>query len=103
MKLPVWNPQKVALIVVDMQNDFYGPDGCFARMGKPVSNMQSLVPKVNELSSKLREKGSLIVFTQYISGKTISPPNSIEHFARHGYDFICTPDSDGVTGIRYIE
>jgi ureidoacrylate peracid hydrolase len=38
-----------ALIIIDMQNGFCHPDGCFGRLGLPVSNHLDIVPAINKI------------------------------------------------------
>ena len=58
-------PQHTALIVVDAQNDFCSPGGCFDRLES--SNMEMMQPCVNRLAELLeaaRQAKTMIVYIQ---------------------------------------
>lgn len=56
--------QNCALLVVDMQNDFMHPDGFFARKGRNIIQMQSIVPNVQKMIDLAHRAKVPIVFTQ---------------------------------------
>ena len=95
---PRYDP-KVALVVVDMQNDFADPQGSLF-----VKGAASILPMVNSETRLAREAGALVVYTQDWH------PESTKHFARDGgiwpvhcvggtwgADFHPTLDVDGPT------
>lgn len=43
------SPERCAVVVVDLQNDFCHPDGAIARMGQDTTAARSIVPHVREL------------------------------------------------------
>ena len=58
-------PQHTALIVVDVQNDFCSPGGCFDRLES--SNMEMMQPCIDRLAELLeaaRRAGTMIVYIQ---------------------------------------
>ncbi len=64
---------KVALVVVDMQNDFADPQGSLF-----VKGAASILPLVNSEARLAREAGALVVYTQDWH------PESTNHFAKDG-------------------
>jgi len=83
------NPQKTALLVIDMQADFYAPNGGAAKRGKLVSNMQNVATKINHFLDQINNKVSLIVFTKYISGTDVTPLNLQSVAKKERYDLAC--------------
>ncbi len=94
-------PKKVALIVIDMQADFYAPDGGAVKRGKLVSKMQSLPIKLNKSIQKVHDKIGLTVFTKYLSGKGITPLNLQRVADKEGYSLMCEQGSglEEISGI----
>ena len=64
---------KVALVVVDMQNDFADPQGSLF-----VKGAASILPLVNSEARLAREAGALVVYTQDWH------PETTNHFAKDG-------------------
>jgi nicotinamidase/pyrazinamidase len=63
----------VALIVVDVQNDFADPAGCLSVRGGA-----DLIPIINREAAKAREAGALVVYSQDWH------PEHTPHFAKDG-------------------
>lgn len=60
----ILKPKNCALLVIDVQNDFCDPKGKFAKWGRDVSQMQSIVPKVQELINTAHDAHVPVIFTQ---------------------------------------
>ncbi|KZY41382.1 cysteine hydrolase [Roseovarius sp. HI0049] len=58
------DPQKTALIVIDLQRDFLSPDGYFARKGYDPAALRTILPNVTRLVAKCRAAGVTIVYTR---------------------------------------
>jgi nicotinamidase-related amidase len=56
-------PERVALIVVDLQNDYCAPDGHLARHGRDVAPIRAILPRTRLLLDLARRAGVLVVFT----------------------------------------
>jgi ureidoacrylate peracid hydrolase len=68
-----FDPNSTALLVVDIQNDFCHQNGFFARSGKNVEQMQSILPKLRYLIDGAREAGVRVIFVKsYFDEKYIS-------------------------------
>lgn len=104
-KLDTIKPKNTVLIVVDMQADFYAPNGRAAKRGRLVSNMQQKVEKINNFIAKIAKTGLFIVFTKYISGPNITPKNLNRVVNRVGYKLLCLKGSGGeeLSGIEIPE
>ncbi|MEP0962006.1 MAG: isochorismatase family cysteine hydrolase [Roseobacter sp.] len=59
-----FDPQKTALIVIDMQRDFVEPGGFGETLGNDVSLLQSIVPTVADLISLCRDNGVEVIHTR---------------------------------------
>ena len=58
------HPDKVALIVIDMQRDFIEPGGFGASLGNDVNLLQAIVPMVARLLDGFRKADFLIIHTR---------------------------------------
>ncbi len=88
-------PQNTALIVIDMQKDFYAPDGYVVKRGKLVSKMYSITKKVERFAQTLANKGILVIYTRFISKDGITPKNLITAVTKEGFTFPCVKGSGG--------
>jgi len=82
-------PQKTALIVIDMQADFYAPNGSTAKRGKSVSQMREVATKINQFINEVGDKVELIIFTRYVSGGNITPRNLQAVAEKEKYNLMC--------------
>ncbi|MEM8951522.1 MAG: isochorismatase family cysteine hydrolase [Pseudomonadota bacterium] len=57
-------PEKLALIVIDMQRDFIEPGGFGESLGNDVSRLQAIVPTVARLLAGCRNAGMPIIHTR---------------------------------------
>lgn len=53
-----------ALLIIDMQNGFCHPDGCFGKLGMPVSNHLAIVPTINKLRAASHAAKIPVIFTR---------------------------------------
>ncbi len=59
------SPERTALVVIDMQNDFLHPQGMFAAKGVDVSGAANLIPRVKEVVEACRKGSVRIVYTAH--------------------------------------
>lgn len=59
-------PGKVALLVIDQQNDFTHDDGYYARYGLDVSMVQAITDPINRLTAAARTAGVPVIFSQNV-------------------------------------
>ncbi len=57
-------PDKVALVVIDMQRDFIEPGGFGETLGNDVTRLQAIIPTVKRLIELFRREGWLVVHTR---------------------------------------
>ncbi|MBD3259656.1 isochorismatase family protein [Candidatus Woesearchaeota archaeon] len=84
---------KIAVLVVDIQNDFCDDKGIFAKQGLDVKPNQEVVPRIKEFIEKIRGYDIPIIYSKQIESEEISPENLKEQL-RSGR-MVCAPDSWG--------
>nr|HMN86646.1 isochorismatase family cysteine hydrolase [Bauldia sp.] len=57
-------PERVALLVIDMQRDFVEPGGFGATLGNDVTRLQAIVPTVGRLIGLFRTMGWPVIHTR---------------------------------------
>ncbi len=57
---------RIALVLVDLQNDFCHPDGVFAASGRHVENLGELIETTNRLVRAARQAGHLVVWVKMV-------------------------------------
>ena len=60
----VLDPQRTAVLAIDMQVDFMSPDGYFSSKGYDTSPLLNIVGPIRRLTDAAREAGCLIVWTR---------------------------------------
>lgn len=53
-----------ALLIIDMQNGFCHPEGCFGKLGMPVSNHLAIVATINKLRAASHAAKVPVIFTR---------------------------------------
>jgi ureidoacrylate peracid hydrolase len=59
------DPQRTALLLIDLQNDAIHPNGAYARHGVVASNVSNIPAKLQPLAQTLRQRGGWIVSTHF--------------------------------------
>lgn len=70
------DPSHTALLVVDVQNDFYHPEGSYAKHGKQMQETYATLPGIIELVKLAQQKKIMVVFLQQVTlpnGRSDSP------------------------------
>ncbi len=95
----ITDPARLALVLIDLQNDFLDPAGAFARAGVSVAAMAALPARLAPLAAAVRRTGGLVVSTHFTlvpgrGGEPIIAPRlkALRPFLRRG-DF--APGSRG--------
>ncbi len=60
------NPQRTALVVIDVQNDFCHPDGWAGKAGMDVSGMPLLIERIERLVDGARANGVHVAFVKLV-------------------------------------
>ncbi|WP_241387014.1 cysteine hydrolase family protein [Rhodococcus sp. CH91] len=69
-----YDPQRCALVVIDMQNDFCSPDGALAGCGFDVSAAVTMTPRLAELIAGARHAGVPVVWVRTEHDETTDSP-----------------------------
>lgn len=56
--------EKTALVIIDMQRDFLYPGGFGEKLGNDVSTTNVIIPTVQKMLEKAREKGMFVIHTR---------------------------------------
>ena len=69
------NRSGIALVLVDMQNDFLHPEGAYGRAGQSSAEMAALKPRLAQVADAIRAAGGWVVSTQFtlVPGKNGEP------------------------------
>jgi ureidoacrylate peracid hydrolase len=76
------DPANAALVVVDVQNDFCHDEGAFARMGRDVSVVRAMVPRLQELIDAARAAGVPVIFLAYTQSESTESEVTVEQRSR---------------------
>src|SRR4051812_46004005 len=76
------SPQRTALIVVDMQNDFIADEGFMGGLGADVAAAQKLVGRVNAFVEVARAHAVHVMFLQEVFAERTSQPNLVAKWGR---------------------
>ena len=68
-------PHSLALMLIDLQNDFLHPEGAYGRAGQKSETIAQLPSRLTPLADLIRKKGGWIVSTQFtlVPGKKEEP------------------------------
>ena len=68
-------PHSLALMLIDLQNDFLHPEGAYGRAGQKSETIAQLPSRLKPLADLIRKKGGWIVSTQFtlVPGKKEEP------------------------------
>ena len=59
------DPKRLALVIVDLQNDFLHPDGAYGRAGQSAPSIAALPERIKPVADLVRQLGGIIVSTQF--------------------------------------
>ena len=59
-------PEHTALIIIDIQNDFCAHGGFLSELGRDLSMVQAMVPRLNSFISRARDAGAMVVFVRAV-------------------------------------
>lgn len=60
-------PRHTALLLIDIQRDFYDEDGLFASYNGDVSRLKAALPRMRDVLEEARAAGVLVIFVQHVS------------------------------------
>lgn len=67
---PMIEPGRTALVVIDVQRDFVGPDGAMARLGLDLSKIEPAIDRIEALIAKARTAGATVAFARVMSSQS---------------------------------
>jgi nicotinamidase-related amidase len=79
-------PERAALLIVDVQNDFCHPDGIFGRLGSDLSRMPEMAERLRELLESARKANVLTVFVRASEGAAVIGGPMAENYRRRGFN-----------------
>lgn len=82
------DPSRVALVTVDVQNDFCHDDGFLGQLGAPLDLVQDMVPNLNRLLDGARSLGIPIVHVISYHDEEYASPVVTEQKLRNGHDLM---------------
>ncbi|CAN7383828.1 cysteine hydrolase [Acidovorax sp. LjRoot118] len=98
--------RRVALVIIDLQNDFLAPDGAYARGGAVIPAAQALPARVAQVATSVKAGGGLVAGSQFTlwpdaQGEPMVSPHlkTLRPFLRRG-DF--APGSRGQANVSEI-
>ena len=101
------SPKKIALIIVDLQNDFLAPEGAYARGGAASAAARELPGRVAGVARALKAGGGLVAASQFTlwpdaQGEPMISPHlkALRPFLRRG-DF--APGSTGQANVAELQ
>lgn len=92
------SPDKSAVVIVDMQNDFASPGGMFDRAGIVITGIQAIVPAVHAVVAACRDAGLMIVYLKMgfqpdlVDAGYPTSPTWLKHFPLHVGEPVEAPD-----------
>lgn len=63
--MTTFNPQRTALLTIDLQNDFLHPDGAYGRAGQSAEAITALPERIVPLRDALRAAGGVYISAQF--------------------------------------
>lgn len=78
------DPDRTALIVIDMQNDFCHPDGAFGRVGFDHATMPKLAATLDRLLAAARARQVLTIFVRATYDQEVTSCPLAQHRRRRG-------------------
>ena len=93
------SPERAALLVVDMQNDFVSPDGKMAQFGFEIGSVRETIEPIRRLLDAARSLGYRVIHTSMINDIDQNPPS---WYAFWGDPVITLPGSRGAEHIEEL-
>ena len=87
-------PAHTALLVVDVQKDYFGAGGIIALMGDDPSALEALLPPLDRFLDAARRILPVVIFTQQSFYPFLRSPAVVEHYERAGMSRPFDPDRE---------
>ncbi|MGN7455334.1 cysteine hydrolase family protein [Paenibacillus pasadenensis] len=81
-----FEPERTALLVIDMQNDFCAPGGFGERLGNDIAPARAIIPAIARLLAAARGTGMPVVHTRegHLPDLSDCPPSKLQRSRRQG-------------------
>ncbi|MGH9966467.1 MAG: cysteine hydrolase family protein [Pyrinomonadaceae bacterium] len=89
------DPQKTALLVIDLQNDFCRDDGAVAAFGGDVTPCRTIADRIDRFLPEVRGTVSFVAFFRLIYDSNKLSEAQRERLLKNGEPIICLPGSSG--------
>jgi nicotinamidase-related amidase len=81
-----FQPERTALLIIDMQNDFCAPGGFGELLGNDITPTKAIIPTIQELLAHCRRKGMMIIHTRegHLPDLSDCPPSKLRRSQGQG-------------------
>ena len=79
------DPARAAIVTVDVQNDFFHNDGYLGKLGAPMTLVQEMAPRLNQLLNAARHRGVRVIHVISWHDEQYASPVVTEQKLRHGH------------------
>ncbi len=88
--------KKLALLVIDVQNDFCHSEGSFAKRKAKLSHVQKVVPRISSFIESFRELSLPVIFIRTIHSDWTNSPSWLRRMGGMAEKFpVCLPNTWG--------
>ncbi|MEX1028801.1 MAG: isochorismatase family cysteine hydrolase [Paenibacillaceae bacterium] len=79
-------PERTALLIIDMQNDFCAPGGFGELLGNDITPTKAIIPTIRMLLEHWRQKGHLVIHTRegHLPDLSDCPPSKLNRSRAQG-------------------
>ncbi|GGG17139.1 cysteine hydrolase family protein [Paenibacillus abyssi] len=79
-------PERTALIIIDMQNDFCAPGGFGERLGNDITPTRSIIPVISDVLAAARTAGMMVIHTRegHLADLSDCPPSKLARSKKQG-------------------
>jgi ureidoacrylate peracid hydrolase len=96
------HPDRAALLVIDMQNDYCDPEGGFARTAEEPEHIRDMVPRLQKLLKVARQTGVPVIFVRTHQTPQTGSPAWLSRYRDKPNTYFCQPGTWGAQfyGVR---
>jgi ureidoacrylate peracid hydrolase len=89
------DPQRTALLAIDLQRDFCSPDGALAALGSDVSPSTAVAARIDRFVPRVRNTVGLVAFFQLVYEPAQMSEAQRERLLQDGKAILCQPGTAG--------
>ena len=97
------DPERAAVLMIDMQNDFCSQGGFLDRLGVDLGEIQASIGRAQELLSKARAAGVPVIHAYYDGDPDYFVVPMLERLERKDEEAYCLPDTWGIKFVDGLE